>query len=161
MNRYNNNTLRKNNTMNNSLKSLFINKNWNPLIDGFKKCKKGLFTRFIFVANSCGFYDTPNKQTLYQIFIKYGALYDIFIVDNKPFANIAFININDAINAYFDLNGKEHQLLKRKLHLDFSEPRYPKVCFVIYYLLFILNLNENSLEIYQIYNLFIISEQSM
>ena len=115
------------NKMTHSLKSLFTNKNWNPLIDGFKKCKKGIFTRFIFVANSCGFYDTPNKDILRQIFIKYGELYDVFIIDNKPFANIAFVNLNDAINAYFALNGKENDLLQRKLYLDFSEPRYPKV----------------------------------
>lgn len=121
------------NKMNGSLKALFANKNWNPLIDGFKKCKKGIFTRFIFVANSCGFYDTPNKDILRQIFIKYGELYNVFIIDNKPFANIAFVNVNDAINAYFDLNGKENDLLQRKLYLDFSEPRYPKVlCFGLF-----------------------------
>ena len=113
--------------MNSSLSSLFRNKNWNPLIDGFKKCKKGMVTRFVFVANSVPFQDTPNRDILHEIFIQYGPLYDIFIIDDKPFANIAFVNINDAIKAYYALNGKEHRIIQRKLHLDFSEPRYPKV----------------------------------
>ena len=113
-----------------SLKSLFINSNWNPLINGFQRCSiKGNFTRFLFVANSVENNGNVNTLILNKIFIKYGPLYDIFISKDKSKANIAFININDAINAYFDLNNKIHPILNRKLHLAFSQPRFPKVMF--------------------------------
>lgn len=115
-----------------SMSSLFSGTGWNPLVHGFKKCKRGTVTRFIFVANSVDFGDTPNASILHHIFSKYGPLYNVFIVDDKPFANVAFVHIGDAIRALHALNGNPHSELHRKLHLDFSEPRYPKVeCFTV------------------------------
>ena len=120
--------------------SLLFDSSWNPAKDGFKRLRSQYNTksnpsnappsRFLFIANSCEYDETPNKEILYNIFSQYGKIYDIFITQNKPFVNIAFVFIKDAINAQYKLNNKQISILNnRRLHVSFSMPnRSVNVC---------------------------------
>ena len=62
------------------------------------------------------------------VFEQFGEVIGVYLIDEKPFANVWFRNQPDAVDAFTNLHKtKVIDLDGRQLNLEYTEPRPPSV----------------------------------
>jgi len=102
---------------------------WKPEVHGFRKRRgkaRAVPSQFIFVANSVPYGETPSTERLRTVFEQFGEVIGVYLIDEKPFANVWFRNQPDAVDAFTNLHKTNVvDLDGRQLNLEYTEPRPP------------------------------------